>query len=92
MVGVDPENLPATADKLRRLLHFGQVLQSHALHFFHLSSPNLLFGFESDISKRSVIAVLFDYPDIGLQGVKLRKYRQEVIRRFPASPSTVPVQ
>jgi len=80
LVGIDPENLPPSADKLRRLLHFGQVLQSHALHFFHLSSPDLLFGFESDISKRNVIAVLNEYPDIGLQGVKLRKYGQEVIR------------
>ena len=80
LVGVDPENLPPTADKLRRLLHFGQVLQSHALHFFHLSSPDLLFGFESDINKRNVITVLNEYTDIGLQGVKLRKYGQEVIR------------
>lgn len=80
LVGIDPDTLPVSADKLRRLLHFGQVLQSHALHFFHLSSPDLLFGFESEISKRSVVAVLADYPDIGLQGVKLRKYGQEVIR------------
>jgi NAD-reducing hydrogenase large subunit len=80
LVGVDPENLTSSATKLRRLLHFGQVLQSHALHFFHLSSPDLLFGFESDIGKRNIIAVLTDYPDIGLQGVKLRKYGQEVIR------------
>lgn len=80
LVGVDPDNLPVAADKLRRLLHFGQVLQSHALHFFHLSSPDILFGFESDISKRNIIAVLADYPEIGLQGVKLRKYGQEVIR------------
>ncbi|NOQ65028.1 MAG: Ni/Fe hydrogenase subunit alpha [Methyloprofundus sp.] len=80
LVGVDPENLPVAADKLRRLLHFGQVLQSHALHFFHLSSPDLLFGFESDISKRNIIAVLNEFPEIGLQGVKLRKFGQEVIR------------
>lgn len=80
LVGVDPENLPVSADKLRRLLHFGQVFQSHALHFFHLSSPDLLFGFESDIAKRSVIAVLGEYPDLGVQGVKMRKYGQEVIR------------
>lgn len=80
LVGVDPANLPPAADKLRRLLHFGQVLQSHALHFFHLSSPDLLFGFESDIGKRHIVGVLADYPDIGLQGVKLRKYGQEVIR------------
>lgn len=80
LVGVDPANLTPAADKLRRLLHFGQTLQSHALHFFHLSSPDLLFGFESDISKRNIIAVLANYPDIGLQGIKLRKYGQEVIR------------
>ncbi|WP_347987973.1 Ni/Fe hydrogenase subunit alpha [Methylomonas sp. AM2-LC] len=80
LVGIDPDNLTPSADKLRRLLHFGQMLQSHALHFFHLSSPDLLYGFESDISKRNVIAVLNDYPDIGLQGVKLRKFGQEVIR------------
>ncbi|MGZ4958297.1 MAG: Ni/Fe hydrogenase subunit alpha [Methylomonas sp.] len=80
LVGVDPENLPPAADKLRRLLHFGQVLQSHALHFFHLSSPDLLFGFESEIGKRNIVAVLAEYPDIGLQGVKLRKYGQELIR------------
>ena len=80
LVGIDPANLPASADKLRRLLHFGQVMQSHALHFFHLSSPDLLFGFESDISKRNIFAVLNDFPDVGLQGVKLRKFGQEVIR------------
>ncbi|WP_305909256.1 Ni/Fe hydrogenase subunit alpha [Methylomarinum sp. Ch1-1] len=80
LVGIDPENLPPAADKLRRLLHFGQVLQSHALHFFHLSSPDLLFGFDSDIAKRNIVAVLAEYPEIGLQGVKLRKYGQEVIR------------
>lgn len=80
LVGIDPENLPPASTKLRRLLHFGQVMQSHALHFFHLSSPDLLFGFESEIGKRNIIAVLAEHPEIGVQGVKLRKYGQEVIR------------
>jgi NAD-reducing hydrogenase large subunit len=80
LVGIDPENLPPTADKLRRLLHFGQVLQSHALHFFHLASPDLLFGFDSDVSKRNVIAVLQEHTELGLRGVKLRKFGQEIIR------------
>jgi NAD-reducing hydrogenase large subunit len=80
LVGIDPENLPPTADKLRRLMHFGQTLQSHALHFFHLASPDLLFGFDSDVAKRNVIAVLGEFTEIGLQGVKLRKFGQEVIR------------
>ncbi len=80
LVGIDPENLPVCADKLRRLLHFGQVLQSHALHFFHLASPDLLFGFESETARRNIVAVLQEQCDIGLQGIKLRKYGQEVIR------------
>ena len=80
LVGIDPENLPPTADKLRRLMHFGQVLQSHALHFFHLASPDLLFGFDSDVAKRNIIAVLQEHTEIGLQGVKLRKFGQEVIK------------
>ncbi|HLP99076.1 MAG TPA: Ni/Fe hydrogenase subunit alpha [Sideroxyarcus sp.] len=71
--------LTPTAEKIRRLLHFGQVLQSHALHFFHLSSPDLLFGFGSDVAKRNIVGVLEKYPDIALKGVKLRKYGQQVI-------------
>ncbi|MGZ8218990.1 Ni/Fe hydrogenase subunit alpha [Methylomagnum sp.] len=78
LVGVD--QLTPAADKLRRLLHFGQILQSHALHFFHLSSPDLLFGFGSDLASRNIVGVLAAYPDVGLKGVKLRKYGQEVIR------------
>jgi NAD-reducing hydrogenase large subunit len=73
------DRLTPTAEKIRRLLHFGQTLQSHALHFFHLSSPDLLFGFGSDVKKRNIAGVLEKYPDIALKGVKLRKYGQQVI-------------
>jgi NAD-reducing hydrogenase large subunit len=48
VVGVD--RLSPAADKIRRLMHYGQILQSHALHFFHLSSPDLLFGFDSEVA------------------------------------------
>lgn len=78
LVGVD--QLTPTADKLRRLLHLGQTLQSHALHFFHLATPDLLFGFDSDAARRNIVAVLQAYPDVGLEGVRMRKYGQEVIR------------
>jgi NAD-reducing hydrogenase large subunit len=76
---VGAELLTPTAEKLRRLLHFGQVLQSHALHFFHLSSPDLLFGFGSDPVQRNIAGMLEKYPDLALKGVKLRKYGQQVI-------------
>jgi NAD-reducing hydrogenase large subunit len=73
------EQLTPTALKLRRLLHFGQTLQSHALHFFHLSSPDLLFGFGSDPAQRNIVGVLDKYPELALKGVKLRKYGQQII-------------
>src|SRR5690242_2814965 len=69
-----------TAEKLRRLMHYGQILQSHALHFFHLASPDLLFGFDSDVAQRNIMGVAAAYPDIARKGVLLRKYGQEVIR------------
>ena len=69
-----------SADKLRRLMHYGQILQSHALHFFHLASPDLLFGFDSDLARRNIVGVIAEYPDLARQGVLLRKYGQEVIR------------
>lgn len=77
LVGVD-ETTPTTT-KLRRLLHFGQTLQSHALHFFHLSSPDLLFGFGSNLEHRNIVGVIEDFPDLALKGVRLRKYGQQVI-------------
>ncbi|MDE3246830.1 MAG: nickel-dependent hydrogenase large subunit, partial [Acidobacteriota bacterium] len=46
---VGARQLTPTAEKLRRLLHYGQTLQSHALHFFHLASPDLLFGYDADV-------------------------------------------
>ena len=69
-----------TAEKVRRLMHYGQILQSHALHFFHLSAPDLLFGFDSDVAKRNIVGIAAAYPEIAKQGVLLRKYGQEVIR------------
>jgi NAD-reducing hydrogenase large subunit len=69
-----------TADKIRRLMHVGQVMQSNALHFFHLSSPDLLFGFDSEVTRRNIVGVAAAFPDIAKQGVMLRKYGQEVIR------------
>jgi len=69
-----------TAEKLRRLMHYGQMVQSHAVHFFHLASPDLLLGFDSDLTRRNIVGVVAKFPDIAKQGVLLRKYGQEVIR------------
>lgn len=78
VVGALP--VTASADKIRRLMHYGQVMQSNALHFFHLSSPDLLFGFDSEVNRRSIVGVAERHPDIAKKGVLLRKFGQEVIR------------
>ena len=78
IVGVD--QLSPTAQAMRRLMHVGQILQSHALHFFHLSSPDLLFGFDSDALQRNIVGVALSHPDTAKRGILLRKYGQEVIR------------
>lgn len=77
---VGATTLTPTAERVRRLLHYGQILQSHALHFFHLCSPDLLFGFGANPRERNVVAVADAYPDIARKGILLRKYGQEVIR------------
>ncbi|MFT5175019.1 MAG: NAD-reducing hydrogenase large subunit [Gammaproteobacteria bacterium] len=78
VVGAIP--ITASAEKIRRLMHYGQVMQSNALHFFHLSSPDLLFGFDSEVNRRNIVGVAERHPDIARKGVLLRKFGQEVIR------------
>ncbi|OPZ08746.1 MAG: NAD-reducing hydrogenase HoxS subunit beta [candidate division BRC1 bacterium ADurb.BinA292] len=45
--------VPPAGARLRSILHFGQFVQSHALSFFHLSSPDLLLGMDSDPARRN---------------------------------------
>jgi len=77
---VGAKEITPTAEKIRRLMHYGQTLQSHAVHFFHLASPDFLFDFDDPTAHRNIGGVMADFPDIARQGVRLRKYGQEVIR------------
>jgi NAD-reducing hydrogenase large subunit len=79
-VVVGATRLTPTSEKVRRLMHYGQMLQSHALHFFHLASPDLLFGFDSEVSRRNIVGVAAAHPELAKQGVLLRKFGQEIIR------------
>ncbi len=78
IVGVD--QLTPTAEKIRRLMHYGQVMQSNVLHFFHLSSPDLLFGFDAAPQRRNIFAVIKEFPELARQGILMRKYGQEIIQ------------
>lgn len=78
VVGAKP--ITRSAEKIRRLMHYGQVMQSHALHFFYLASPDLLFGFDSDVNLRNIVGVAEAHPEIAKMGILLRKFGQELIR------------
>jgi len=79
IVGVGPGKLTATAEKMRRLMHYGQILQSHALHFFHLCAPDFLLGMDADPAVRNVIGLIALDKDLATQAVLLRKFGQEII-------------
>jgi len=71
--------IPPTAAKLRRLMNLAQLVQSHALSFFHLSSPDLLLGMDSDPAKRNIFGVIEAHPTLAKDGIALRKFGQEII-------------
>jgi NAD-reducing hydrogenase large subunit len=71
--------IPETAAKLRELLHYAQVTQSHALSFFHLSAPDLLLGMDSDPARRNIVGLLETAPDTLRDGIALRRFGQQVI-------------
>jgi NAD-reducing hydrogenase large subunit len=74
------DGLTATGEKMRRLMHYGQFFQSHVLHFFHLVSPDLLFGVDGDPALRNIIGVALKHKDLAVQGVMMRKFGQEIIK------------
>lgn len=80
IVGAGTGNgLTPTGEKMRRLMHYGQMFQSHSLHFFHLASPDLLFGVHSDPNRRNIIGVALENKELAVQGVMMRKFGQEII-------------
>ena len=79
IVGVRP---PKTAIMLRRLMHMGQLIQSHALNFYYLSSPDLLLGMDADPALRNIFGIIEKDPGLARQGIRLRRFGQELIEKI----------
>ncbi len=77
IVGAAP---PRTAKLLRELMHMGQVIQSHGMHFFELAGPDLLLGFDAAPAQRNVVGLIRANPELALRAVRLRKFGQEIIK------------
>ncbi len=76
--------IPPAAEQLRRLMNLGQIIQSHALSFFHLSSPDFLLGWDSDPARRNVFGLIAADPDTARAGIRLRQFGQTVIELLGA--------
>ena len=71
--------IPENAARLRRVLNLAQLLQSHALSVFHLSSPDLLLGMDSDPVQRNIFGVAASLPQVAADGIRLRQIGQTII-------------
>lgn len=71
--------IPKTAVTLRRIINLGQIIQSHALSFFYLSSPDLVLGMDADPAERNIFGVLKENPQMARDGIRLRQFGQTVI-------------
>lgn len=76
--------VPPAGEKLRRLMNLGQITQSHALSFFHLSSPDFLLGWDSDPAKRNIFGLIGSDPELARAGIRLRQFGQTVIELLGA--------
>lgn len=71
--------IPPVAADLRRIMNLAQLIQSHALSFFYLSSPDLLLGMDANPEERSILHVARSHPSIGADGIALRQFGQRII-------------
>jgi NAD-reducing hydrogenase large subunit len=71
---------PRTASLLREVMHMGQMIQSHGMHFFELAGPDLLLGFDADPAIRNVVGLIAANPALVVKAVNLRKFGQEIIK------------
>ncbi len=86
--------IPRNAVNLRRVVNLGQIIQSHALSFFHLSSPDMLLGWDHDPATRNVFGLMSAEPELARRGIRLRGFGQGVIEAIAGrkvhSPGIVP--
>jgi len=72
--------IPETAKMLRELMHMGQFIHSHALHFFFLGAPDFVLGLDAPPQDRNILGILKANPDLVKKVIRMRKFGQEAIR------------
>jgi NAD-reducing hydrogenase large subunit len=75
-------DVPPAGMRLRRIFNLGQYVQSHALSFFHLTSPDLLLGMDAPVEQRHILGVAAQFPEQAKEGIWLRKFGQRIIEHL----------
>jgi len=78
--------IPRSAEMLRELMHMGQIIHSHSLHFFFLAAPDFLLGPSSNPALRNVVGLINTDPELGRKAIRLRQIGQDIIDRVGGRP------
>ncbi|MCD6258537.1 MAG: Ni/Fe hydrogenase subunit alpha [Helicobacteraceae bacterium] len=73
---------PKAARNLRRVINLAQIVQSHALNFYHLSAPDFLYGFDAPKEDRNIFKMMQTHPEMAKDGIKLRAFGQKIIQEL----------
>ena len=76
ILGVTP---PQAGINLRKIINIAQIIQSHTLNFFHLSSPDFIYGFDAKKEDRNIFKLMQTHPQIARDGIELRAFGQKII-------------
>ncbi len=71
--------IPRTAELLRQTLNLGAMVHSHAVHFFALAGPDLIFGLASDPAQRNIIGMAKKHPELSKKALRLRTIGQKIV-------------
>jgi len=73
---------PKAGRNLRRIINLAQIVQSHALNFYHLSSPDFVYGFDASPKDRNIFKLMQTHPDMAKDGITLRAFGQKIIEEL----------
>ena len=74
--------IPEPAKKLRELMQLGNMIHSHALHFYFLAAPDFVVGPDADPSVRNIVGVIDAAPDVAKKAIALRRYGQSIVEEI----------
>ncbi|HIP16741.1 MAG TPA: Ni/Fe hydrogenase subunit alpha [Methanothermococcus okinawensis] len=78
--------IPSAAKKLRELMLMGNIIHSHALHFYYLAAPDLVLGPDADPSVRNIVGLIDKAPEVAKKAIATRKFGQTLIEKTGGKP------